>query len=132
MAKAKTRTYIKHIHKLTDDEYRQCYKLNLGQMGLMRDKLLWEKEKDYSTARVFLLKDLESKNILSWSLVFNHRKGEGAYFFTPPKLRRNGYGRRIAQHVQRYNPNVAVFPCNVINERFFATTKFTNLDRGYY
>jgi hypothetical protein len=112
------------VKQLSPVEYQSCYNLNLGDHGLMRNRLVACRNQLTGTA-VMLIED--DDQLLSWALVFPYDLNDdsyGAYFYTRNTCRRQGYGDKVAKEVKQQFPNVIVWPSNDRGKSFFNNYQF--------
>lgn len=115
----RTRTVIKYTRNLTDEEFKQCYKKNLGTYGQMKSQVkdFWENKS--ATSKVVLIKD-EKSNIIAWSMTEGQHFGDkGVMFWVEKPYRRKGYGTRLLYHSKKVDPKPRVFPHDEKSGRFF-------------
>ena len=110
-----TRIHSKLVKNLTDEEYKQCYSLNMREAGEMRYSLSGLR-KGGGDARVYMLKE-DGKKILSWALQFND---SSAYFYTRAAYRRKHLASRIMKKMLRDNKAIRVYPHDEISKEFFS------------
>lgn len=128
---------VKSVPGLTDDEYNQCLKTNLGAGGLMKGytKALRTRSKRHS--KCFMIMDSNGV-LLSWALVFRWDVDEygaffdmwNAHFFTRYDQRRKGYGRRIHKAILKKfdKDEIQVFAHDTASRGFY---REIGLDRDY-
>ncbi len=104
---------VKEVADLTDKEFKQCYRLNLGKRGEMRDELLnqyYTPIKSKKTAKAVMLK--QEDKMIGWAIVFPlpKTKGYAAHFYVRSSHRRRGYGTMLLNKVAEYDSKPIVYP----------------------
>lgn len=109
---------------LTQEEYRQCYRLNMGLEGMMRPSLVESRHDPNSKDMTYRILDGDGV-LLAWSLVFmpyGILTGWDAHFYVRRTHRRQGLGTRLREAVYRDFPDHHVCPHNLASKRFFNRT----------
>lgn len=112
-------TYVrKHVSDLTPDEYKACYRLNMGSRGEMQDRLAFERT-EIRQAHVHML--WNGKELISWVLRFkegDHRWT--VYVYTRTTSRRRGYGQWLVKESKRGMRSVNIYPWDDRSASFYS------------
>ena len=122
------RISTKLISNLTRDEYEQCYRLNMGDEGMMRYQLVHERE--YPTlakmkgGEAYVVRALgDDGRLLGWCLLFYidaQAQDRRAYFYVRKTHRRRGIGTKLMQAARRLERAPGCNPWCDAAEGFFA------------
>lgn len=125
-------TSVKSVGELTNREYRQCYQLNLGHVGMMRPALVASR-KHFPHEEVFRI--VKDEILLSWAIVYNDNvdipgrmlAGDDpvytAHFYTRVSHRRLGLAERIRREVDLRYSEYTVLPWDARSHDFYESTK---------
>ncbi len=113
---------VRRVNELNEAEYKACYSLNLRNDGFMREKLVELRYAAYSGWAYMVWKD---DKLMSWSLVFEHGLGHGAYFYTRHSARGKGYATIVAQYIEEDFDSIDVWPSDTPGDRFFSKYSFS-------
>lgn len=107
---------VKNLDEATLGELKKCCYRD-GTMSHEIGRLYVMDDRD---AKAIIQRD-DDGTLLGWALLFNNRYAElpEAHFYVPPKNRRHGIGRKLAESVRRKAPSCIVHPWNHTSERFF-------------
>lgn len=125
----KTKISNKLVKNMTPEEYRACYRLNMGSRGTMQSTLTRAKNHYADKARAIMVKS-ESGEIMGWALLMPclWDTGIDAQFYVRKVYRRRGIGKRLMYHTRKYDDKPWVHPHNRTSGRFFRN--FTDVVRG--
>ncbi|QJD50904.1 acetyltransferase [Streptomyces phage Bmoc] len=117
----RTRTVVKSVAKLTPQEYRKCYSLNLRWGGYMQEELMFARRGQRNKASAVMIFD-ENERLIAWSLVYEKSEGQMvAHYYTRRTCRRQGFGDKLMKQVQRIAPKPTVVPGeDIMSQRFFS------------
>lgn len=117
----RTRTIVKPVAKLTPQEYRKCYSLNLRWGGYMQEELMFARRGQRNKASAVMIFD-EEERLIAWSLVYEKSEGQMvAHYYTRRTCRRQGFGDKLMKQVQRIAPKPTVVPGeDIMSQRFFS------------
>jgi GNAT superfamily N-acetyltransferase len=120
----KTKTVVKPIGELTPTEYKKCYSLNLRWGGYMQEELMFARRGERDKASAVMIFD-ENERLIAWSLVYEKTEGQMvSHYYTRRTCRRQGFGDKLMQEVQRIAPKPVVVPGeDNMSQRFFAKHK---------
>lgn len=127
-----TKLITKSVPELSERMFKQCLAATMGQRGMMQRRAVALREMDKDMSRVYIVWDSESRQVLSWALLFRWPVEDYAavsdkwngYFFTLLAHRRLGYGRQITDLIHKtIDPSeVVVYPWNMESRSFYTET----------
>src|SRR5688500_5717069 len=105
-----------NVADMSEEDYKQCLKLNMGEYGLMRRTLISCRE-GYTVGQAIYLK--ADNVIVSWRLLFEGYAEPTAYFYTHSDHRRKHYGLSLSKVVMELNADAKVIPWDHESRQFF-------------
>lgn len=122
MADVRLRLTRKAVLDLTEDEAAEARRCTM-RGGMMAKELdhLRLMDRPYEDRYAYRLRDLTTRELVGWSLVWGSRGWATAYIYVRAKHRRYGNGTRIIGRVLKDypNPRLGVVPHNARSYRFF-------------
>ena len=108
----------KLVRNLTAEEYKACWRLNMGPRGSMRMNLESAREGYHEGARVVMA--MENNVLMGWALLFVEAGVPVVHTYVRASCRRKGVGTRILKRVQRLSPEAKCCPWNRVAKAFYS------------
>jgi GNAT superfamily N-acetyltransferase len=136
-----TFTRSKIISHLTNQEAAECRQLTFGKKGEMQRLLDHERRfskppfstflpQGYKKARAVMLRDASTGHLIAWAMIVYNSGEASAHFFVSKEHRRQGLGRILFKHVQRFDTSPYCFPPGRRSRAFFRSVGAL-IDPGY-
>lgn len=115
-----TRKSVQYLDGAEVVEARRCT-MRGGMMASELDHLRWLRRHPYDHNYVYRLRNLDTRELIGWALVWGCDDGASAYVYVRASHRRQGHGTRIIHRVLKDfpPPRLSVFPHNERSYRFF-------------
>jgi len=128
VAGARLRISRKAVANLTPQEVMEARRCTMRSRGAMEMELVHQltmvDNPVYEVVDVYRLRDLDTREMVGWGLVWGNKTSASTYVYVLNKHRRKGCGTRIMGRIaQDYPfPRLQVSPHNRISYSFFRST----------